>query len=361
MKLIWILLLSINVLGTAEDNYRIVVNDYLTNYQEIAISEMHRTGVPASIKLAQGILESDCGRSELATRANNHFGIKCGNSWQGKTFYREDDDRDHKGKLIESCFRSFQDAHYSYMAHSDFLTDKKKQYRYGFLFELDRTDYRAWAHGLKKSGYATDPSYANKLISIIEKYDLSKYDVKSTSRKSYTTTTQKKSLKTPTKTIKTKNTRLRRTSLNYAITQNNGVKAVKTRGGETLRELSKKIGVSVTDLLSFNELYRQKEDVIDGSVYVYLEKKKRKSHTDKTVHVVQKGETMQSIAQLYGIRLRSLYALNRMPRKSIIKVGETLSLHDRVSLENRPNYTRIRSRQKQEEDDLLFANDPSVR
>ena len=149
--------------------------NYIGKYKEIAQSEMQRVGIPASIKLAQGILESNSGRSTLAQKANNHFGIKCGNYWEGPTFFREDDDY-RGGKLIKSCFRKFDSAEHSFVAHSDFLTNPGSQYRYGFLFDLDPFDYVSWAEGLKASGYATDPLYAEKLISVIEKYQLYQFD-----------------------------------------------------------------------------------------------------------------------------------------------------------------------------------------
>ena len=148
---------------------------YIRKYQDIAIEEMKRTGIPASIKLAQGILESNCGQSELACKANNHFGIKCGGNWDGKSFQKEDDDYEN-GKLVESCFREFKSACDCYKAHSDFLSDPAKASRYGPLFLLDLTDYRGWAKGLSKAGYATDPQYADRLITIIEKYELFRFD-----------------------------------------------------------------------------------------------------------------------------------------------------------------------------------------
>ena len=151
---------------------------YINKYKHIAISEMNRTGIPASIKLAQGLLESGAGKSTLAREANNHFGIKCSGSWTGKTFFREDDDRNAKGDLIKSCFRSFDSASQSFFAHSNFLTDQK---RYAFLFDIHRSDYRAWAKGLRKAGYATDKAYANKLIDLIEKHQLYLFDSESIS------------------------------------------------------------------------------------------------------------------------------------------------------------------------------------
>lgn len=146
---------------------------YIDTYKDIAIVEMHRKGVPASIKLAQGILESGNGVSTFAQATNNHIGIKCKSGWKGLKYDHYDDDYDSSGKLIHSCFRSYDSVLESYVDHSNFLYGRSN---YVGLFLLDRTDYKGWARGLQKSGYATDPNYANKLISIIEKSDLSKYD-----------------------------------------------------------------------------------------------------------------------------------------------------------------------------------------
>jgi flagellum-specific peptidoglycan hydrolase FlgJ len=150
-----------------------LAEDYITLHKDLAIIEMHRTGVPASITLAQALHETDFGRSRLAREANNHFGIKCKSYWQGQIFYHKDDDYDKAGKLIESCFRRYNSNLESYVDHSNFLTGSE---RYAPLFKLSRIDYKAWANGLKKCGYATDPSYADKLIRKIERYNLSQYD-----------------------------------------------------------------------------------------------------------------------------------------------------------------------------------------
>jgi len=146
---------------------------YIEQYKTIVINEMARTGIPASIKMAQAILESGSGRSTLARQSNNHFGIKCGKNWTGNTVYREDDDYKN-GLLIRSCFRAYDDPADSFMAHSDFLQDNR---RYAFLFELGVDDYKGWARGLKKAGYATDPNYPKKLINLIEKYQLYNLDM----------------------------------------------------------------------------------------------------------------------------------------------------------------------------------------
>ncbi|MFK8006877.1 MAG: glycoside hydrolase family 73 protein [Saprospiraceae bacterium] len=147
--------------------------NYIETYQKTAIREMHRSGIPASITLAQGILESSWGNGSLALKANNHFGIKCKSTWNGETFFIEDDDY-KKGRLVKSCFRSYDNAEDSYVDHSEFLTDNP---RYERLFSYDRTDYKKWAHGLKKCGYATDKKYAYKLINTIKKYKLYEFDL----------------------------------------------------------------------------------------------------------------------------------------------------------------------------------------
>jgi flagellum-specific peptidoglycan hydrolase FlgJ len=147
---------------------------YVDQYASIAVMEMHRSGIPASIILAQGIHESNSGTSALATRANNHFGIKCKAYWRGDTYYHEDDDYDDKGRLLESCFRSYEEPNDSYLDHTDFLMHTPY---YQKLFHLPRTDYQSWARGLKHCGYATDPKYAQKLIGLVEKFGLNKFDL----------------------------------------------------------------------------------------------------------------------------------------------------------------------------------------
>ncbi|MBL7820852.1 MAG: glucosaminidase domain-containing protein [Saprospiraceae bacterium] len=152
-----------------------VQEKYIEQFKFLAISEMDRSGIPASIKMAQGLLESMAGRSELAIQANNHFGIKCKNNWNGETYQYEDDDYNASGQLIASCFRSYSSAIDSYKDHSDFLMNRP---RYKELFNLSKTDYIAWAYGLKRCGYATDPNYAERLIRTIQKYNLDLLDYK---------------------------------------------------------------------------------------------------------------------------------------------------------------------------------------
>ena len=151
-----------------------IINNYIDNYKELAVVEMHRSGVPASITLAQALHESSNGFSKLATEANNHFGIKCKSYWVGNTYYHKDDDFDKSGNLLESCFRSYDSVMDSYVDNSNFLMLTS---HYAPLFNNERTDYKAWAYGLKSCGYATDIRYSEKLISKIEKYNLHQYDL----------------------------------------------------------------------------------------------------------------------------------------------------------------------------------------
>jgi len=150
-----------------------VTTSYIEQYRDLAVVEMHRSGVPASITLAQAIIETNSGQSDLATKANNHFGIKCKRTWNGDTYYHKDDDLDSSGKLVPSCFRAYDTVIDSYADHSNFLRTKEN---YIALFLLDRKDYKNWAWGLKNSGYATNPNYAKMIIRIIEKYNLNIYD-----------------------------------------------------------------------------------------------------------------------------------------------------------------------------------------
>ena len=167
----WFLLLSFK--SDSRSKLDLLAQDYIETYKDLAVIEMYRTGVPASITLAQALHETNYGQSRLATEANNHFGIKCKSYWNGKSFYHKDDDFDTNGNLIHSCFRKYDIVMFSYIDHSNFLREGK---HYATLFEYDKTDYESWAYGLKRCGYATDPGYAEKLISKIQKYDLSKFD-----------------------------------------------------------------------------------------------------------------------------------------------------------------------------------------
>lgn len=250
--------------------------DYIKKYRDIAVEEMKRYHIPASITLAQGLLESGAGYGTLARKSNNHFGIKCGSDWRGKTVKHDDDARNE-------CFRVYKDPKDSYRDHSKFLAGKQ---RYAFLFDLKITDYKGWARGLKKAGYATNPRYAHQLIDIIERYDLDKYD-------------KKGGLKW-----------MKENPNPHEPYIANGLLYIIARQGDTWKNLSKEFDISKRKLRKYNDLYKGYE-LQEGDI-LYLEKKNRKAPKGMYVHVLCNGESMYSISQKYGIRLKRLYKMNKM-------------------------------------------------
>ena len=269
--------------------------DYFDTYKDVAIDQMHQYKIPASITLAQGVLESGAGRSELALKANNHFGIKC-NGWTGRTAYHDDDERNE-------CFRAYNSVLESYKDHSVFLTSSQ---RYSRLFQLKITDYKGWAKGLKVCGYATSPLYATKLIDIIEVYKLYQYD------------TAKESGKFRHQPVEDGSSRHI-----YTFNKNYYVYA---RRGDTFRSIAAEMDISYRKLARYNE--RDKNDVLEEGEVVWLQKKARKapkSYKGK-LHRVEAGESMYTIAQKYGIRMKSLYKMNDLPPTYQIRVGDLLRL-----------------------------------
>jgi len=269
--------------------------DYFDQYKDVAVEQMLKYHIPASITLAQGVLESGAGRSELATRANNHFGIKC-NGWIGRKSYHDDDERNE-------CFRAYDNVYESYKDHSIFLTTSK---RYSSLFQLKLTDYKGWAKGLKACGYATSPTYATKLIEIIQLYKLYQYDT----AKGYDKF----------QTQQVKNGDLRHI---YAFNKNYYLIA---RKGDTFRSIAKEVDVSYRKLAKYNE--RNKNDKLEEGEIVWLKKKRSKAPKDYKgrSHYVKSGESMYSISQRYGIRLKKLYKINNLPPDYQIRVGEAIRL-----------------------------------
>ncbi|MFI5136653.1 MAG: glucosaminidase domain-containing protein [Sphingobacteriales bacterium] len=209
---------------------------YISRYKDIAIQEMNLYAIPASITLAQGLFESGSGNSELARVANNHFGVKCNPTWTGKTYYRDDDNKN-------DCFRVYDSPEDSYRDHSLFL----KKRNYAQLYSLDITDYKGWARGLKKAGYATNPDYPSILIGIIQKYKLDQYDSADGAAKPArnfpdTTLTKTDPDTTPPPTQ------------DAAIPANNGSKTYTVKQGDTLYNISKRFGLTVDDLKALNNL-----------------------------------------------------------------------------------------------------------
>ena len=249
---------------------------YIKQYRELAVEEMKKYHIPASITLAQGLLESGAGQSTLARKSNNHFGIKCGSDWTGRTVSYDDDARGE-------CFRAYKHPKQSYEDHSKFLASRP---RYASLFKLKITDYKGWARGLKKAGYATNPRYADQLIDIIELYDLHKYDTKG-------------GLKW-----------MKENPNPHQPYIANGLLYIVVRDGDTWKSISKEFDISRKKLRKYNDLYKGYE-LQEGDI-LYLEKKKRKAAKECIVHVLRSGESMYSISQRYGIRLKNLYKLNKM-------------------------------------------------
>ncbi|MBI3141316.1 MAG: LysM peptidoglycan-binding domain-containing protein [Bacteroidetes bacterium] len=299
-------LIFLGVLSASVALGKITPEEYIASYKQIAIDEMHRAGIPASITLAQGYLESGCGNSELAVKANNHFGIKCHTDWKGDAFYIEDDDYDENGELKKSCFRVYRNAEESYVDHSDFLTGRS---RYAFLFELRTSDYKGWAHGLKKAGYATNPKYGDLLISIIERYGLQQYDLEKS----------KKMLA---------NNRLS----NDEVFRINDIPAIAYDGNMSIRGLRDKYFTAEWQIFKYNDI--DPKTPLRKGMILYL-KPKRRSKGHLTTHTVQESETMQYISQLRGIKLKKLYKLNGMAPGEEAKPGEVLTLKDKRGL--KPN------------------------
>ena len=265
--------------------------NYINQYKNLAIREMERYHIPASITLAQGLLESGAGRSELATKGNNHFGIKCGGGWNGRRMYKDDDQKN-------DCFRVYRNATDSYEDHSQFLLKD----RYKRLFQLKTTDYKGWAKGLKACGYATSPTYATRLIEIIETYQLYQYDK---GKKSHGGDYQDDIYSIPTNT-NTENLPPGK----HTYTVNNGVVCVVALPGDTWQTLPKVLHKSRRRLLKYNEAVVT--DPIQPGTFIYLHKKQKKAERKyrKYWHKVQPGESMYSISQLYGIRVKYLYKKN---------------------------------------------------
>lgn len=308
LKLLSLILLMAGALAAQEsENLR-----YVERYKEIAIREMERAGIPASIKLAQGILESNAGQSWLARQANNHFGIKCGNDWDGKKVYKKDDDYNEEGKLVESCFRSYKNPEASFIAHSEFLRDPKKQYRYGFLFRLEPADYKGWAEGLRRAGYATSANYHHKLIDIIERYSLHRFDEMSSVEIIADSGVDNEG-----------EDAVVRPGLEF---QNNDVRYVLAKADESPEEISTRAGVRLSDLLRYNEgLKNRNEKLAEGTV-VYLQPKRKSFRGKRTWHYVKEGEGMYGISQIYGIQLAALYKRNRLEEGSQPAVGERIKI-----------------------------------
>lgn len=303
---------------------------YIEKYKDIAMAEMSRAGIPASIKLAQGILESGDGKSTLANEANNHFGMKCGAKWEGNTFYLKDDDYDANGQLVKSCFRVFETPQQSYYAHSEFLHNPKKAYRYGYLFDLDIRDYRAWAKGLKAAGYATNPRYPQLLIGIIEANKLYEYDLINLFEWDLAEGTRPKPETNPGSNPNNNPVASSNVSKNEVVL-NNGVRMIFAQSGDTPNSIENLFGVKAKKVTIYNELYEGGSLTFKEGDRIYLQSKRKRWRGKTTIHQVKPGETMYSISQLYGMKVCHLYKRNRMIEGTEPAIGQKISLRRKIS------------------------------
>ncbi len=281
---------------------------YVENYHKLAVNEMNRVGIPASITLAQGMLESGNGNSVLARKSNNHFGIKCHNDWSGHKVYHDDDARGE-------CFRKYESVYQSYIDHSDFLTSKS---RYASLFDLDATDYKGWAKGLKNAGYATDPQYAHRLIKIIEENDLHRFDLGGTFVKEY-----KDMDKPESKRLANDNFTVNVFS-SHQVELNNGVKYVTVHQGDSFEDISNEFGLKSWELFTYNDLPENAS--VQDYKHIYLQSKRNKAHRKHPSHQVKPGETLQYISQKYGVKMSRLYRYNQMKKGEEVSEGQVVEL-----------------------------------
>ncbi len=312
---------------------KITTEQYIAKYKDIAIREMLASGIPASITLAQGILESQNGNSRLAVKANNHFGIKCHSSWTGKKIYK-DDDKKHE------CFRHYKTAEQSFIDHTNFIKNGR---RYQFLFEYKTTNYKAWAKGLKKAGYATNPKYPQLLISLIERYNLSQYDkiVKKTNKDNNLIADNKKTDKKKKhhKHKKNKKDKKRKgqhlgdvdnftfNPFGREIKTTNRVDYIIAKQGDTFFKLAKEFDMMTWEIHKYNDL--PKTATLKAGQRIYLKPKRNKAERGNETYIVKQGDTMYSISQKFAVKLKKLYRKNNMKLDEKISTGQKIWLRKR--------------------------------
>lgn len=283
--------------------------EYIDSFKVVAMQEMRMHGVPASITLGQGVLESASGNSKLAKNCNNHFGIKCRSTWTGAFCLADDDAKDE-------CFRGYPSVYESYRDHSLFLKNSK---RYFPLFELSATDYRGWATGLREAGYATNPSYANILIGVIEKYHLGLFDSVVVMGDDYVIPSEAGG--------NTNNNPNAGNSAMAGVAEVNGIQAIIAKPGETPEALAARYNLGIWQIYKYNDI--EKGQMLNPGEIIYLKPKRRRS--TETNHLVKPGESMREISQQYGVKVKHLYKLNRLELGEEVQPGEVLNLHSKRS------------------------------
>jgi hypothetical protein len=301
---------------------------YVELYADLAMREMVRSGVPASIKLAQACLESDNGNSRLALDAKNHFGIKC-HDWTGRRIRHDDDEKNE-------CFRKYRSVHQSFMDHSDFLTTKQ---RYAELFSLRPDDYKSWARGLKAAGYATNPTYAELLIKIIEENELHKYDLLVLSGKRVPSAGE-----VPLKP-----------GAPGEVLTNNKVEYIVIQPGDTPESLREQLDLYPHEIFRYNNISRGA--ILEPGMVIYIQPKRFRAEKGNEIHVAGEGETMWDVSQIYGVKLGRLYRMNQMEQDSTLGEGDTLWLRKRKPAD--PEKRIIKTESQEEPASMEFEFDPS--
>jgi LysM repeat protein len=285
---------------------------YIAEWKEVAVKKMKEHGIPASITLAQGLLESGNGNSELARQGNNHFGIKCTPDWTGGRTYHDDDKKD-------DCFRKYKDAAQSYEDHAKFL----QKSRYAGLFELKPTDYKGWAHGLKRAGYATDPNYPNKLIALIERYELDKLDrgvdvaYKPAPKPGSASSGKKPNKHSNSSDVLTYST-------GRAVEQFEGrIKYVTAKEGDDFRKLAKDLEMTHGLLARWNDM--DKDAKLEAGQRIYIQPK-RNTAKSRTTHTAKADETLWDVSQHYGVKLAKLAKYNGLSEDAKLDAGQRIEL-----------------------------------
>jgi LysM repeat protein len=313
-----LVLLVVATVGSTQGND--VIQNYIDTYREIAIEEMQRTGVPAAIKLAQGIHETTAGTSELVRKSNNHFGIKCKSNWLGESV-RHTDDAPHE------CFRKYDDPFQSYRDHSDFL---KGSTRYASLFNLDPLDYSGWAYGLKKAGYATNPRYPQIIIKLIETWHLQDYTMialgKMSSDSDIARTSSAGSKTEVVVAVASTPAPVQRPSYPKEEFKINNTRVIYATAGTSVLAIAKQYDVPLARIFEFNELGRT--ETLEKDQLIFLQRKRKSGSSD--FHIVKQGETIWGIAQEEGIRLESLLEYNHLESYMQPAAGEQLYLRTKA-------------------------------
>ena len=358
---------------------------YIDQFREIAMREQARAGIPASITLAQGLLESGAGRSDLAIQANNHFGIKCPGGWNGPTYFKKDDDKDPFGAIIPSCFRKYNSAEESYTGHTEFLRDPKKANRYGSLFQLQPTDYEGWAAGLTRTGYSTNPDYGSQLIKLVDDYQLHQYDLmvpnsnptvvnnnypngnnyngykpsnpnppnypNNTNQPNYPNNpTANTNPQTPPTNLQPYNPNYPNGYPNYpnngnnynnnngynpgsspgnsnlpAEGNNNSARFIRSFGGLTLEQIAARNDLRLSSIIDYNDGMIDATKPLPEGAMIYTQKKRGYS-TDIKTYRIQQCETMFDVAQKFGVSLNKLLSRNHLIDGEQPRIGSEISL-----------------------------------